>query len=134
VIVAVAFGAIEIFTFSFGYLFASLGALVAAIVAYLGFGWEFSALAFTVTLLLTFWQIRPWMIQKFQTQTQLKDRFAELVGSFGKIQDAGDSDMGNYRVVIKGMDWAASGPKGLSAGDQIVVENIDGITLTIKKV
>jgi membrane protein implicated in regulation of membrane protease activity len=133
IVIAVVFALIEVFTFSFGYLFASIAAFVAAGFSYFGASWQFCAVVFTVVLLLTLWKVRPWLMSKVQSDDQMKSPTENLYGKKALIESVVESQTGKYRVSVDGIDWAAQGPEGCNPGDLVKIEKADGITLIISK-
>jgi membrane protein implicated in regulation of membrane protease activity len=133
IVIAVVFALIEVFTFSFGYLFASIAAFVAAGFSYFGASWQLCAVVFTVVLLLTLWKVRPWLMSKVQSKEQMKGPVENLLGQKAVIESIVEVKTGKYRVSVAGMDWAAQGPEGLNPGDLVKIEKSDGITLIITK-
>lgn len=130
--IAIILAILEIFTVTFGFLLASVGALVAAALSYFGASWQVSTLVAVIVTLLLIGLLRPWLLMRLQSNTQMKSRVEELYGREGKVIEVASTQ--SYRVQVLGEDWSADCVKTLSLGDRVKVVGADGLTLKVEKI
>ena len=131
---AVAAAIIEVLSPSFGFIFATFGALVSAAVTPWLPGWELQTTVFAVSLGLGLLLLRPMLLAKLQGSTGVPSRTEALVGKQGTVTEGVDPHTGQGRAMIEGQDWAVSSVKPLPVGSVVVVQGSDGIVLNVKEV
>lgn len=126
VIVAIVFAVAEMILPSFGCIFGSLGALVAA-----GFALSPSVsiqvqiAIFSVSTLLGLVFLRPKLMAKMKKSQGVPSRTEALLGKQGVMKDG--------RVLIEGNDWAVKNGDGLEDGIKVEVTGASGIVLEVRK-
>jgi len=68
-----------------------------------------------------------WLITKKQKKSVTGA--SGLIGEIGEVREWKDTE---GRVFVHGEFWRATGEESLSAGDKIVVQNVQGLTLLVK--
>ena len=121
---------IEISIPHFGVIFASLGALVAALAASLGLPLPAQVIIFVLAFGLSFSLIRPRLMRNSAAKG-IPSRTDLLVGKDGIVTHDIDPTIGAGRVNVGGEDWAAHAATPLSAGTRIRVLGADGIVLEV---
>ncbi|HVT03023.1 MAG TPA: NfeD family protein [Thermoanaerobaculia bacterium] len=124
---------IEVVSAHFGSIFIALGALVAAVVAAIGLGLPFQAVAFVASAFLSLAVLRPTLVSKMRSRG-VPSRTEVLVGKRGVITDAIDPDLGSGRLTVAGEDWAARASRPLPVGTPVRVEWADGIVLHVEPI
>ncbi len=114
----------------FGVIFVSVGAVAAAGVAALGFGFPLQIVVFLVALSLSFVLIRPRLMARMGGRG-LPSRTDPLIGRQGVVTHDIDPTVGAGRVNVGGEDWAARAAAPLPAGTRIRVVAADGIVLEV---
>lgn len=125
-----------IFNFSvFWFLFIGIGAVVAALVAWLfpGIGWLYSSLTFVVASTLTsvglYSPLKRW--QQKPSAMPGNDAIGQMVDVIELVEEGKQGT-----VEWSGTDWSArlaSGSEALAVGDQAEIVKINGIVLLVKK-
>ncbi|MDR1989876.1 MAG: NfeD family protein [Acidobacteriaceae bacterium] len=119
----------------FGVIFVSLAALVAALIAALGFGLSVQSIVFVVALAFCLTLLRPRLIAKFSgskfSGQGVPSRTEALIGREGIVTDDIETAVGNGRVNVGGEDWAARAPVSLAIGTHVRVTAADGIVLEV---
>ena len=123
---------IEISIPHFGVIFASAGAIVAALAATLGLGLPSQILIFVIAFALSFSLIRPRLLKN--TSTGVPSRTEALVGKNGVVTHDIEPTVGAGRVNVGGEDWAARAASPIPAGTRIRVIGADGIVLEVAPV
>lgn len=135
IVVAVFFFVAEIFTAGFVLLCFGIGALAAALVAFLGLGMEWQLVGFIVVSAISVVLARP---------------FADRISQSGVQQIAGDRMIGKRAVVLQTIDpiantgmvrveteeWRAESADGelLAPGALVEVLGVDGVRLQVRAV
>ena len=130
VTVALVAAVIEISIPHFGVIFVSLGAIAAAVVAYLSFGLVAQLALFIIVVGVSFLLIRPRLL-KSMSAAGVPGRTEMLVGRAGIVTQDIDSGIGAGRVNVEGQDWAARASTPIAAGTRIKVIGADGIVLEV---
>jgi membrane protein implicated in regulation of membrane protease activity len=127
-LLAIAFGICEILVPYFGFIFAALAALVAALCAAMHIKWELQVAIFSVVLLLSIFLLRPRLIKRLHaTSRGVPSRTGVLFGKRGVVTEVG-------RAEIDGQDWAIQSNDVLESGASVEVIGADGIVLMVRKV
>jgi membrane protein implicated in regulation of membrane protease activity len=127
--VAIVSGIIEVSIPHFGVIFASLGAVAAAIAASFGLGAIFQLVVFMVVSGASLAVLRPLLIGT--AAPGVPSRVEQLRGREGIVTHDIDPTVGAGRVNVGGEDWAARCPTPLPAGTRIRVLGADGIVLEV---
>jgi len=135
VIAAIVLFIAEIFTP--GFLLACFGVacLATGLVSFLDLGVKVQIITFSISTLVVFFGIRPFVLKYFYSSTgELKTNVDALVGKTGLVSERIDPSTDKGRVTIGGEDW-----RGLSidesvieAGEKIIVVRVDGTKLFVK--
>jgi membrane protein implicated in regulation of membrane protease activity len=128
---AVFFMILELTLPFFGCSLLSAAALLSAVAAGLSFSWEVQTLIFALVSILFTALLRPMIVRKLQTKTNLPSRVDRLLGKSGEVTEA--LIKGQGRVLVEGQDWKAEGEDDLISGSKIVVIGSDGIVLKVRK-
>jgi membrane protein implicated in regulation of membrane protease activity len=129
VVVAVASALIEVSIPHFGVIFASLGAVAAALVAGLGLGLPFQLVTFVVVLGLSLVVLRPRLMGK--VSPGVPSRTDTLIDHEGIVTEAIEPTIGAGRVNVGGQDWAARARTPVPTGTRVRVVGADGIVLEV---
>ncbi len=117
----------------FAFLFASIAAMITALVS-LSFGWPIQLVIFIFSTLLSVVILRPRLLNRWQRNHSMPSRAQALVGAQGVVSETVDPIVGTGRVMVEGQDWAAKSQSLISIGKTIKVEKHDGIVLIIKEI
>ena len=121
---------VELASLGFVLLFVAMAALVAALLAQLGFGLPLQIVAFAAaSLLLPMW-LRRRVLERISGRG-VPSRTDALIGSEAEVTQALDPVLGTGRVTAGGQDWAARSTAPIPAGARVVVTDADGITLLV---
>jgi inner membrane protein len=130
VVVAILAALIEVSIPHFGVIFASAGALIAALAATGGASLPAQIIVFLFAFGLSFWLIRPRLITP-SAGKGVPSRTEALVGKDGIVTHDIEPTVGAGRVNVGGEDWAARAAAPLPAGTRIRVVGADGIVLEV---
>ena len=126
-----------IFTSSFALLCFAAGSLFVAFSAYIGFGIIGQGITFAAFSLLSFIFIRPFLIKHLnkRSASRPKTNAHALIGKRARIVESIEDIHHIGRVVIDGDNWQARATEGTSiqVGEQVIVESIDSIILTVRR-
>lgn len=131
ILIAVLAGLLEMTVPYFTFLFASIAALVAALVS-LGYDLWIQAVAFAFTTLISIFFVRPKMLEKLHIKNKIPSRSQAVNGLVGVVTTPLDPIENKGRVLVNGQDWAAQSEASLAVGQKIVVMGSDGIVLLVK--
>ncbi|MBM3771996.1 MAG: NfeD family protein [Acidimicrobiia bacterium] len=131
VAVAIVSALIEVSIPHFGVIFASLGAVAAAIVAALGLGTATQLIVFVFVLVASLLVLRPRILARQQQGPGVPSRTQQLLGRDGVVTHDIDQVVGAGRVNVGGEDWAARAKLPLPTGTRIRVVGADGIVLEV---
>ena len=130
VALAIVAAIIEISIPHFGVIFASAGALVAALAASLGLNLPAQIILFLLAFGLSFALIRPRLVNSTGAKG-VPGRTESLVGRDGVVTHDIEPTVGAGRVNVGGEDWAVRSSAPLRAGTRIRVVGADGIVLEV---
>jgi membrane protein implicated in regulation of membrane protease activity len=131
-LIAVAFGAGEIFTLAFLLAPIALAAIVAAFVAAIGGGTAFQLVVFIAGTLASLAFVRPLARRHLRTPAALRTGTAALVGARAVVVDRVNADGG--RVKIGGEVWTARAffdDQVIEPGKRVEVAKIEGATALV---
>lgn len=133
IVAALIFSLLEMVSPSFGFIFASASAVVAALVS-LRWGPIEQLVSFSVVVIAFLFTVRPRLIAKLHSQNEIPTRSQALLGMHGKVTHEIDPATETGRVTVNGEDWAAQSPVVIAVGATITVVEADGIVLKVKEV
>jgi membrane protein implicated in regulation of membrane protease activity len=118
--------------FTLGFLLGALmpGAILAAVVAAMGFGMNAQLAAFSVGVILSLLFLRPFFLRRMSDSSDSSNVEA-IVGSPAKVLSAiVDGETGYVRVASE--EWRARSIADHEVGDLVEVTGLDGNTLLVK--
>jgi membrane protein implicated in regulation of membrane protease activity len=121
---------VEVLIPHFGVIFVTIGAIGAALAAWLGVGLPAQIVIFVIVLLLSLSLLRPRLISRMVGRG-VPSRTEALVGREGVVTLDIDPTIGAGRINVQGQDWAARSAKPLPAGTRVRVMGADGIVLEV---
>jgi membrane protein implicated in regulation of membrane protease activity len=132
---AVAFvaGIVEVASPHFGLIFVSIGAVAAALAAFLGYGTSIQGVTFVVALLVSLVTLRKRMAGRLGGPG-VPTRTDPLIGREGIVTNDINPVVGLGRVNVGGEDWAARSSDAIAVGTTIRVVAADGIVLEVRRV
>jgi len=133
IIIALVFGAIEIFTISFWFLWLAISALLVAIGAETGWlsSIESQLLVFALITLAFIIFTRPLVVKFFKTQDTASNTDA-LIGQRGiALSEIIPLHLG--QVKVKGEVWSAVAEQTIEAGKHVEIIGIEGVKLHVKE-
>ena len=114
----------------FGFAFVGTGAIVAAGVAFLGYGVPVQLGSFIVVMTMSLVLLRSALLTRLGGKG-VPSRTEALLGRDGVVTHDIDPRVGTGRVNVAGEDWAARSVEALAAGTRIRVVGADGIVLEV---
>ena len=124
---------VEIFTVSFGVVCFSLGAVFAALGAYLGISVLWQLLIFSVVSFIAFVFIRPFVVKfLLKKKDEVLTNADAIVGRQAIVTEEINPDKNTGRVKIDGDDWKAEASEVLAVGEKVEVVSRDSIILKVK--
>lgn len=134
-ILFVIFLIIEILTMGLTTIWFAGGALVAFILAYVGFGLPVQIIVFLLVSIALLVLTRP-IAMKFFNQERQKTNAESLIGQKAVVLEKIDTLHGTGRAEVNGMEWSAKtddAEETIEAGEVVVIEGIQGVKLIVKK-
>ena len=122
----------EIFTMDFSLSCIGLGFLVAALMAYLGFGLHVQLIALCAVFIVLFFTLRPFILKHLARKQEYKSNMDALVGTKHDFY-ALKEDKKHAKIKIDGDVWEAESSAPLIEGKQVKVVKVEGATLIIKQ-
>lgn len=113
-------------------LFMGVAALAAGMAAFFGLGVKTQLFVFGLAMLVQLWYLRPHLVARLHARQTVPSRTEALVGKLGRVTEAIDPVSGSGRVMVEGLDWAASCQTGLAVGTEVEVLAADGIVLKVR--
>ena len=133
--------AAEVFTTGFVLLWFGVAALLAALVAYLGFGLPLQFLVFVIAAVALTAMSRTLFVNYFskahKTGDELKTGVDSLPGKIGLVVKDVDDVHEASEVKVFGSTWTAlleAGDKPLQAGERVEIVRVTGATLFVRRV
>jgi inner membrane protein len=117
----------------FGFAFVGFGAIVAAIVAFLGGSIAFQLAAFVVVMTVSLVTLRSGLLSRIGGRG-LPSRTEALLGRQGVVTHEIEPKVGSGRVNVGGEDWAARSTEPIPTGATVRVTGADGIVLEVTRV
>jgi membrane protein implicated in regulation of membrane protease activity len=131
-VVAIVAAIVEVSIPTFGVIFVSLAAVIAAAAAWLGLGFIPQLLLFVVALALSLALLRPRLMARLSGRG-VPSRIEPLIGKEAVVTHDIETTVGVGRVNVGGEDWAARATTPLSAGTRVRIVGADGIVLEVTK-
>ncbi|MBP3462539.1 MAG: NfeD family protein [Tyzzerella sp.] len=126
---------IEILTMGLTTVWFAGGALVAFILAFVGFGLPVQIIVFLLVSIGLLVLTRP-IAMKFFNQERQKTNAESLIGQKAVVLETIDTLHGTGRAEVNGMEWSAKTDDTdeiISPGEVVVIEGIQGVKLIVKK-
>lgn len=126
---------IEILTMGLTTVWFAGGALVAFILAFVGFGLPVQIIVFLLVSIGLLVLTRP-IAMKFFNQERQKTNAESLIGQKAVVLEKIDTLHGTGRAEVNGMEWSAKtddAEETIEAGEVVVIEGIQGVKLIVKK-
>ena len=110
------------------------GALVAALMAYLGLHWIIQVLIFAVVSLVLLLFTRPLAVKHLMKEPE-KTNVEGLIGKTGYVTKAINNLKAEGEVKLNGMEWTARSKTDevIEKDEEVVVEEISGVKLVVSK-
>ena len=131
-VAALVFAVFEVLLPAFVFLFVSAAAVVAALVAVCGAGFEAQVLVFGLGIAGFLALLRRPVIARLQASTDLPSRTESLIDRTGVVTEAVDPALGRGRVLVEGQDWAAGSAAFIAAATPVRVVGADSIVLLVE--
>jgi membrane protein implicated in regulation of membrane protease activity len=123
---------IEVSIPHFGSGFVSVGAVAAAVAAFLGFGAAAQFGTFVVVLTVSLVTLRSGLVGRL-AGAGVPSRTQPLIGRHGLVTHDINPVTGTGRINIAGEDWAARSRDAITSGTKVLVVGADGIVLEVKR-
>jgi membrane protein implicated in regulation of membrane protease activity len=126
---------IEILTMGLTTIWFAGGALVAFILAFVGFGLPVQIIVFLLVSIGLLVLTRP-IAMKFFNQERQKTNAESLIGQKAIVLERIDTLHGTGRAEVNGMEWSAKtddSDETIDAGEVVVIEGIQGVKLIVRK-
>ena len=126
---------IEILTMGLTTIWFAGGALVAFILAFVGFGLPVQIIVFLLVSIGLLVLTRP-IAMKFFNQERQKTNAESLIGQKAIVLERIDTLHGTGRAEVNGMEWSAKtddSGETIDAGEVVVIEGIQGVKLIVRK-
>lgn len=126
---------IEILTMGLTTVWFAGGALVAFVLAFVGFGLPVQIIVFLLVSIGLLVLTRP-IAMKFFNQERQKTNAESLIGQKAVVLETIDTLHGTGRAEVNGMEWSAKTDDTdeiISPGEVVVIEGIQGVKLIVKK-
>ena len=126
---------IEILTMGLTTIWFAGGALVAFILAYVGFSLPVQIIVFLLVSIALLVLTRP-IAMKFFNQERQKTNAESLIGQKAVVLEKIDTLHGTGRAEVNGMEWSAKPDDAdmtIEAGEVVVIQGIQGVKLIVKK-
>lgn len=133
VIVALVAGILEVVIPAFGFVFVTLAALLAAVLALFAFGLTAQVVVFSAATLLFLLVLRRFFVHRLRGPG-VPSRTEAITGKMAEVTEKIDPVRGAGRVNVEGHDWAARASVAIPAGATVRVDGADGIVLLVSPV
>lgn len=133
VIIALVAGILEVVVPAFGFLFVTLAALLAAVLALAGMGLTLQVIVFAAASLFFLFVLRPVFARRLGGPG-VPSRTEVLHGKVAEVTEAVDPVRGSGRVIVEGHDWAARAAVPVPVGARVRIDGADGIVLLVSPV
>ena len=134
VIVALGAGILEVVVPAFGFVFVTLAALAAAVLALVGAAVATQVVVFAAAALFFLLVLRRYFVHRLRGGPGVPSRTDVLQGKLAEVTEPIDPVRGSGRVNVEGHDWAARAPVAVASGARVRVDGADGIVLLVSPV
>jgi membrane protein implicated in regulation of membrane protease activity len=131
VIVALLAGILEVVVPAFGFVFVTLAALAAAVLALAGVAQTTQVVVFAAATLFFLLVLRSFFVHRLRVGPGVPSRTDVLQGKLAEVTEPIDPVRGSGRVLVEGHDWAARASVPVAAGARVRVDGADGIVLLV---
>lgn len=113
----------------------AIGAFVTALTNIFGLGFYAQLLVFAVVSVLCIFFVRPFALKYLHRGENRPSNAEALIGRIGRVSTEIPAG-GSGRVAIDGDDWKAVAADGrlIQVGEKVMVESMDSIILTVKRI
>lgn len=124
----------EIATVAYVSIWFAVASLVSFIAALCGGSITLQIILFVVIAALLLLATRP-LVNRYLSGKKVSTNADSVIGMEGVVRQEVDNLRLGGRVYVNGLDWAAKSSDGtvIPAGDVIIVEKIEGVTLVVKQ-
>jgi membrane protein implicated in regulation of membrane protease activity len=133
VIVALGAGILEVVVPAFGFVFVTLAALAAAVLALTGVGPTTQVVVFAAATLFFLLVLRRFFVHRLRGPG-VPSRTEALQGKIAEVTEPIDPVRGSGRVIVEGHDWAARAGVPVASGARVRIDDADGIVLLVSPV
>ncbi len=126
---------LEIFVPGFVLACLGIGALITSPFALLGASLTVQLMAFSVSSIVCFFALRPFVLRTFYKKgEEVKTNADSLVGKEGRVVETINNAIDTGRAIVFGDDWRAESETGdvIEAGQHVVVVKRDSNLITVK--
>lgn len=126
---------IEILTMGLTTIWFAGGAIIAYVLAFVGFGLPVQIVVFLLTSIILLVLTRPIAMRFFNQQRQ-RTNAESLIGKKAVVRESIDTLRGVGRVEVNGMEWSAKTEEQedtIEEGTIVVIEGIQGVKLIVRK-
>ena len=125
---------IEIVTLGLTTIWFAAGALVAFLVAYLGFGVVAQVVSFLAVSIILLVLTRP-IAMKYFNRERLKTNAESLIGQRALVTEVVDTLSATGKVEVNGREWSAKteGCDVIETGTVVLIRGIQGVKLIVEK-
>jgi membrane protein implicated in regulation of membrane protease activity len=134
VVVALGAGILEVAVPAFGFVFVTLAALVAAVLALLGLDLAVQVVVFAGATLFFLLVLRRFFVHRLRGGPGVPSRTEALQGKLAEVTEPIDPVRGSGRVLVEGHDWAARSPVAVPSGVRVRIDGADGIVLLVSPI
>ncbi len=126
---------IEIITLGLTTVWFAIGAIVAFLAAYIGFGTVVQVVVFLTVSIVLFAVTRPLAMKFFNTEREYTNA-ERLIGQKALVKEEIDNLRGVGRVEVNGMEWAAKADEAETIKEEAVVliKGIQGVKLIVEPI
>lgn len=124
---------IEIITLGLTTIWFGVGAIGAAIAAWMGYGFWVQLFVFAILSVVAMAIFRPFAV-KYLNKDKEKTNVDEVVGTTVVVTKQIDNEMATGEVQLKGMSWTARSEDGrvISENERVTVTSVQGVKLIVK--
>lgn len=124
---------IEIATLGLTTIWFGIGAIGAAIAAWMGYGIWIQLAVFTVLSVIAMALCRPFAV-KYLNKDKEKTNVEDIVGRTAVVSRQIDNELATGEVKINGMEWTARSEDGrvISENERVTVVAVEGVKLIVK--
>jgi membrane protein implicated in regulation of membrane protease activity len=136
-IIAILLVILEIFTPSFLALTIAIACSLASLTSFFGFNFKIQLILFSISLFISFFKIRPFMIKYAHKKTKdFKSNVDALIGKVGKVLVTIDFYKNEGRIFVNGEDWKAESENNeiIESGEKVLIISVNSTILKVKKI